>query len=179
MLDTHQVLFIVIDAQVKLAQVMCQSDAWQSSMLKVLEGAIALELPILLTEQVPEKLGETLPVVRDLLPDLTVIQKSSFSCWGDPVFREQVKATGRRQMVLVGIETHICVCQTSLDLLSEGYQVHIIQEAVRSRSEGNHQLGLQRMRDAGAVISGLEMVLFEMMKTADHQAFRTISRIIR
>lgn len=180
--DAHleETALVVIDVQGKLAQLMAQKDVLFANLHRMIEGAKILEIPILWTEQVPEKLGPTTPEIGQLLAETTQpISKVCFSCWGDQTFLAQAKALPRSQFLLAGIETHICVYQTARDLLAHGYEVHVVADAVSSRAAANKQIGLQRMKDDGAVITSTEMALFELMQVAEGPKFKAITRLVK
>ena len=138
-----------------------------------------MDIPLLITEQYPKGLGPTIPEIKDVIPSYAPIEKISFSCCGEPFFLEAVQVTGRQQVVLAGMETHVCVLQTCLDLLKEGFDVHVVSDAVCSRTEQNYRAGLEFMRDAGAVISCTETVLFQLLAKAGTESFKIISKRIK
>lgn len=180
MLNIKDTALVVIDVQGKLAQLMDQKEALFANLERIIKGVRVLELPILWTEQVPEKLGETTPKIRELLVDSAQpISKSSFSCCGHRPFMDALKGLQRKQVLLTGIETHICVYQTALDLLNLGYEVHLVTDAVSSRTAKNKQIGIERIREAGALPTSTEMALFELLRVAEGDKFRQIARIVK
>jgi nicotinamidase-related amidase len=180
MLNLNETALVVIDVQGKLAQVMHQKEALFENLQKLIKGVQVLELPILWNEQLPEKLGQTTPEIAQLLShSAQPIAKSSFSCWGNPPFAAALKETGRSQILLTGIESHVCVYQTCCDLLEQGYQVQIVTDAVSSRTAENRQLGLERMKEAGATLTSTEMALFELLRVAEGPKFKEITRIVK
>ncbi|MCA9523681.1 MAG: isochorismatase family protein, partial [Myxococcales bacterium] len=146
---------------------------------KAILGARALQLPLLCTEQVPDKLGPTVPELAEHLGDVQPIAKRAFSCAGDAGFNAALEATGRRQVLLCGIETHICVYQTARDLIGRSYQVHLLADAVSSRNATNRAVALETMRSLGARLTTVEMALFEMLGVAEGEVFRQVSRIVK
>jgi nicotinamidase-related amidase len=179
MLTTDQTVLVLIDIQGKLAQLMHAREALFDHLQRLVKGARALGLPILWLEQYPQGLGPTIPEVAGLLPEVKPIAKTCFSAHGSEEFRSQLAATGRRQVLLAGIEAHVCVYQTALDLLEAGLEVEVVGDGVSSRTAANAELGRQRMRDAGARITGVEMALFALLRTAEAPAFREIARIVK
>jgi nicotinamidase-related amidase len=180
MLKIDQTVLVVIDVQGKLAQVMHQKEVLFANLEKIIKGASVLGLPIIWTEQVPEKLGPTSPEIAALLVSQTKpIAKSSFSCCGHPPFVDALKTLKGRQVLLAGIETHVCVYQTALDLLTADYEVQIVTDAVSSRTAENKQIGLKRMKTAGAVLTSTEMALFELLRTAADPHFKEIAKIVK
>jgi nicotinamidase-related amidase len=176
---TDRTLLVLVDVQEKLTPLMHERDACVRALAQLLKGAAALRLPVIWMEQLPEKMGATIPELRELLTDATPISKGSFSCCGEPAFREAFRTSGCGQVLLAGIESHVCVYQTAADLLADGLQVKVIADAVSSRTPFNRQAGLDAARAAGAGIATVEMILFELMRDSTHPAFREILKIVR
>jgi len=180
MLSLNNAVLLVIDVQGKLAQLMHQKESFFANVERMVRGAQILELPLIWTEQAPDKLGQTIPQLRDpLLQTNQPIAKLSFSCCGHPPFMEQFEALNRTQVLVTGLETHICVYQTSLELLNQGYEVQVVTDAVSSRTAENKQVGLERLREAGAKLTSTEMSLFELLRVADGPKFKAISRLVK
>ncbi len=179
MLDLNNTALIIIDVQGKLANLMYQKKSLFKNLTQIIKGAILLKIPIIMTEQNPKGLGPTIPEITELLPDIEPIPKMSFSCCGESDFMESLKEIGRSQLLITGIETHICVYQTSVDLVRMGYEVQVVSDAVSSRVQENRQLALQRMNDAGIRPTSVEMALFELIKIAEYPDFRKLSSIIK
>ncbi|MBS3734569.1 MAG: hydrolase [Phycisphaerae bacterium] len=178
MLTVDNTILAVVDIQGKLAALIHQRDALYANVATLIGAAEALDLAILRTEQAPDKLGPTVREVAECL-DRPPITKTAFSCCGEPAFNDALRAAGRRQVLLTGIETHICIFQTAADLVADGFEVHVVADAVSSRTAENRQIGLDRARAAGATITSVECALFELLRTAEHPAFRQIARLIR
>jgi nicotinamidase-related amidase len=179
MLHRDDAVLVIIDVQGKLAELMHDKDQLWRNLQRLVRGVRVLGLPILWNEQVPEKLGPTIEPLRELLGDLQPMPKNSFSCCGNRAFLEALAKSGRKQALLAGIETHICVYQTAMGLLEHGYEVQVAADAVSSRFAHNRQIGLDRMRDAGATITSTEMALFEMLGKAEGPAFSEIVKIVK
>jgi nicotinamidase-related amidase len=181
-LGREHTALVVIDVQERLFPAM-DSDHREEVMrnLKVLAAtAQRLQLPTLATEQYPKGLGHTLPEMKAALPTgLTPIEKVAFSCWGVEAFRSRLAASGARQVLLGGIEAHVCVLMSALDLLAAGYGVHIVADAVTSRTQANWRLAMDQLRQAGAVVTTTETVLFQLLRQADSDDFRELARLIR
>jgi len=171
-------ILVVVDVQVKLARLMHESEALLDNLSRLVRGATVLGVPVVATEQNPAGLGPTVEEVAPLLP-AGPIPKMAFSCCGEPAFTEALEATGRRQALLAGIETHVCVYQTARDLLARGYGVHVVADAVSSRSARNREVGLEKMRAAGAEVTSVETALFEMLEVAEGPAFKQILEIVK
>jgi nicotinamidase-related amidase len=170
---------LVIDIQDKLAAAMRHKDQIVNNCLHLIELAKILQIPILVTEQYPKGLGPTLPEIKEALPEYAPFEKLSFDCCQEGGFLEKVASLGRKKLLLTGMETHICVLQTTLGLIKEGYAVQVIQDAVCSRTKNNFSTGLGVMDRAGAVITGTETVLFQLLRKAGTEPFKTISKRIK
>jgi nicotinamidase-related amidase len=179
MLSRTQTSLIVIDFQGNLFQAMNGKEDLLKNSLKVIVGTKALNVPIILTEQTPQKLGLTISEIALELKDTEPVSKESFSCWGQEAFREKLKKIGRRNAILIGIECHVCVYQTAVDLMANGYAVYIVADAVSSRTKGNCAIGLEAMKSAGAHITGAEMLLFELLRSSGDAGFKEIYQIVK
>jgi nicotinamidase-related amidase len=171
-------LLVVIDVQGKLAEAMCDREELFENICRLAKSAKLLDIPILVTEQLPDKLGPTRKEIADPLAGAPFITKSSFSCCGEPKFIEALKSSGKKQVVLCGIEAHICVTQTALELLTQGFAVYLVADAVSSRSPNSKQLAIERMRHHGAEIITTEMALFEWLRDAAHPSFREVRKLL-
>jgi nicotinamidase-related amidase len=178
-INEHDTALLIIDIQDKLAAAMRHKEQVVYNCLHLIELAKLLQIPILVTEQYPKGLGPTLPEIKEALPVYAPFEKMAFNCCLETGFLEKVAALGRKKLILTGMETHICVLQTSLGLLKEGYAVHVIQDAVCSRKKNNFTTGIELMDRAGAVITGTETVLFQLLQKAGTEAFKVISKRIK
>lgn len=180
MLKVEQTILLVVDVQGKLAQLMTQREQLFKNLERMVQGAQILELPIIWTEQVPEKLGPTIPSLAKLLHESTYpIPKASFSCCLTPQFQQALQQIDRCQILMTGIETHICIYQTGIDLLDAGYEVQVVGDAVSSRRADNNELALDRLQQAGARLTSTEMALFELLRIAEGHKFKAISKLIK
>ena len=178
-LSLQQSFLVVVDVQGKLARLMHESGDMLRNQQILIEGCRLLEVPVIWAEQLPDKLGDTVPELVDRLDGVERHAKSSFGCLGDPGLREAIESLDRSQAILCGIETHVCVWQTAAALRAENYEVHLIADAVSSRSAFNRDIALRRMEAAGVHMSCVEMVLFELMGDANHPRFRDVTRLLR
>lgn len=179
MLTSDNTALILIDVQGKLAQMMENSTEMFRAQTIMIQAAKQLNMPILWAEQLPHKLGSTVPEVASHLKDYTPISKSCFSCVANDEFSAALKACGKQQLLVMGIEAHICVTQSVLNFLENGYEVHMVSDAIGARIPANKGIGLRRCENAGAVISSTEMALFELMRDATHEQFRAIQALIK
>jgi len=179
MLKIEDALLLIIDVQEKLFRVIHEKETLLSSLQKLVKGCRLLGVPVLVTEQNPAGLGPTVPDLAALMPDAIKVTKFSFSCCAESGFIEQLKAMSRRQVLVCGIESHICVYQTSMDLLAAGYEVQVVSDGISSRTPQNKKLALGRLSADGAKLTGVEMALFELLRTAKAEHFKAISAIVK
>ena len=172
---------VVIDPQTNIFRAM-ESDVRQKVVANIkllISSSQQLKMPVLLTEQYPKGLGKSLEEIQSLMDKYEPIEKLTFSCCGDEGFLNKLKLFGRTQsVVLCGIETHVCVLQTTLDLLAEGYKVYVIADAVCSRRKLDWEIGLRMMDKAGAVITTSEILIFQLLGKAGTEEFKAISRML-
>jgi nicotinamidase-related amidase len=180
-LDPAQCALIVIDVQDKLLPPIFQKDQLVRNSQLLIRLAGILKIPTMLTTQYSKGLGNTVPELASLLPETQAIEKQIFSCFSSDVFCSTLKRLpgNRNTVILCGMESHICVAQTALAALREGYLVHVASDAVGSRTEWNWKIGLDRMRAAGAVISSTEMVLYEALRSSDTSAFKDMLKYLK
>jgi nicotinamidase-related amidase len=179
MLRMEDAVLVVVDVQGKLATLMYEKEKFYKNVVRMIKGAQALDLPIIWTEQLPDKLGPTIDTIKDALPGAEPLVKNTFSCCGDQKFDDRLKETGRKQVLLTGMETHVCVYQTALDLLNDGYEVYLVADAVSSRDPENRQIGIAAIKDAGAKVTSVEMSLFEMLRVAEGGRFKQVIQIVK
>lgn len=180
-LDPTQCVLVVIDVQDKLLPPIFQKEQLVRNSQLLIRLAGILKIPTVLTTQYSKGLGNTVPELASLLPETQAIEKQIFSCFGSDVFCSTLKRLpgNRNTVILCGMESHICVAQTALAALREGYLVHIASDAVGSRTEWNWKVGLERMRAAGAVITSTEMVVYEALGSSDTSAFRDMLKHLK
>jgi nicotinamidase-related amidase len=179
MLTAQNTCLILIDIQEKLLSLMNAPEQVVKNTSVLIQVAKALDIPILWCQQVPKALGPTVGELSSLLAGVEPINKTSFSCGGDERFIEQIDALKPRTAILCGIEAHVCVFQTAMDLIQHGLYVHVVADATSSRTQGNRGIGLNRMAKEGAVISSTEMLLFELLRNAKHEKFRELAKLIK
>ena len=179
-LRPEDALLLVIDMQEKL-QPLIHDDARVRRAAAVLaEGCRLLGVPVFVTEQYPKGLGPTVPELRGAVEAAGgTLEKTSFSCLGDASIAARVQASGRRDVLLAGVEAHVCVLQTALDLLDAGHRVHVVEDAVGSRTAENKEVGVWRARRHGADPASVESVLFELMGDARHPRFKDVQRLVK
>jgi nicotinamidase-related amidase len=170
----------VIDIQEKLLPPIWESERMVRNSQLLIRMALAMNLPVLVSTQYAKGLGPTIPEIASLLPDVNVIDKLEFGCFGNGEYCSAVsKLSDRNTLLLCGMETHICVMQTALGALNQGMKVHVAADAVSSRTELNWKLGLNRMQTAGAVISSTEMMIYELMGKSGTATFKEMLKWIK
>jgi nicotinamidase-related amidase len=180
-LQPENCALVVIDVQEKLLPPIFNGELLLRNAALLIHAAQILDIPVLLTTQYAKGLGNTAPELASLVPNVTPVDKTEFGCFGKDTFCSAVKALpgNRNTMLLCGMETHICVMQTALGALDQGYIVHVASDAVGSRNEWNWQVGLERMQNAGAVISSTEMMIYELMRKSGTPQFKELLQYIK
>jgi len=178
-LRREQAALLTIDFQERLLPTISDRINVLENAVRLLRGAVILQVPVLVTEQYRKGLGATVPEVRSAVPEWAPFEKLTFSACGAEGVGPALRTNGRTDIVLCGIETHVCVLQSCLDLLAEGFRVFVVADATSSRTPENRQLGVERMRSGGAVIVSTEMVLFELLGQAGTPEFKQILELIR
>ena len=179
--NSESSVLVLVDVQQKLARAMPEGVRRKviAKISTLLTAAKVMNIPVIVTEQYPAGLGKTEASLLNNLPaSSVVIEKTSFSCLDATMFREQLQALGCRQVIVVGMETHICILHTALALQAAQYNVHVVEDAVSSREKSNQYNALQRMRHDGVVITNVESVLFEWLGDARHPQFKTLAKLI-
>src|ERR1700675_2153320 len=173
-LEADRCALVVVDIQEKLLPPIFQKEQLVRNAKLLIRAASVLKIPALVSTQCAKGLGGTVPEIASLLPETEAIDKNLFSCFGSDAFCTLLKRLpgSRNTLLLCGMESHICVMQTALAALREGYLVHVASDAVSSRTEWNWKIGLDRMRAAGAVISSTEMMIYELMRSSASEAFK-------
>ena len=179
-LELAQSALVIVDMQDAFRASISDFDEVARRISTMAAAATLLQLPIVVTEQYPKGLGRTAEEILGALPrGLEVIEKTAFSSCGAQEFVARLKATGAQQVLVCGIEAHVCVNQTTHDLLARGFQVHLLADCISSRSPHNRQTGLAKMHQSGALPSSVEMALFELMRDARHEQFKAIQKLIK
>lgn len=180
-LDSNEAVLVVIDIQERLCAAMDQEVLGRLTRQVgiLLDTSAELQVPVLITEQYVKGLGETLLELQEKADAAPRLEKMSFSCCGSSEFVAALKATGRQQIIITGMETHVCVLQTVIELLDAGFKVHIVKDAVMSRNKRNWETALEAMTQAGAVPTCTESVLFQLLKVAGTESFKKLSKLVR
>jgi len=179
-LDANKAVLVVIDIQERLVPAMPQDVylSLRNTVAILVEMAGLLGIPVLVTEQYPKGIGHTVSELAALCNE-TVIEKVSFGCCGEPTFLEAMKKTGRSQVLVTGMEAHVCVYQTVLGLLEDGYYVHLIRDAICSRNKIDYLAAVANAEQSGAVATTAETVMFQLLQESTHEQFRAVSKLVK
>ncbi|MBU1193763.1 MAG: isochorismatase family protein [Proteobacteria bacterium] len=179
MFTIDRTVMILIDVQGKLAQIMYDRDHLFSSLQIIIQSMQILGVPVIWMEQIPKNLGNTAREISECIVDNQPIAKSSFSCCGEPEFLKAFEKTGRTQVLLTGIEAHICVFQTAYDLIHKGCEVQVVSDCVSSRTKENKDIGIHRIVQSGGQMTCVEMAVFELLGQAGGDKFKQIIKLIK
>lgn len=179
MITIKNALLLVIDIQDKLLPAMRNHEELEKTTETLIKGCRLMEIPILVTQQYTKGLGETIPPLKAAIGEFEPIEKITFSCCGNSGFLRVLEETGKNNIIISGIESHICVQQTVLDLLEAGYSIYVIADCIGSRKETDQMYAEQRMQQAGAILTTAESILFELLISADHPNRKEISSLIK
>jgi Amidases related to nicotinamidase len=170
---------LVIDIQERLVPAMEENEVFVENSKKLIQGLQILGLPLLVTQQYTKGLGETIEDVKALIPDFQYIEKKDFSCFEEPVFAEKLAVSGKKNVIICGIESHVCVLQTAIDLKAAGYVPVVVMDCVSSRSFDNVDLAAERFRHEGIMMTSFESILFELTRSAGANGFKEISKLVK
>lgn len=178
-IERDDAVCVLIDLQEKLLPAMYEAAVTEQNNLKLLKGMKLLGIPTIVTQQYTKGIGETVPSVKELLGAFEHIEKKSFSCMGEPEFCRVLESFDKGTVILAGIEAHICVEQTALDLIKEGYKVALVTDCIQSRNPQNKERSIMRLAAAGAIITSCESVLYELLGSAAAPEFKAVSAIVK
>jgi nicotinamidase-related amidase len=179
-LQIENSMLLIVDVQEGFRDAMGNFSVLAANIARAVSGAQLLGVPVIVTEQYPKGLGPTAEEIRYSLPhDLEAIEKLEFSSFGSVNFRQHLEKVGRKQVILCGIETHICVNQTAHDLIANGYDVHLLTDCVGSRFEHDKAAGLAKMNASGVIPSSVELAMFELMVSARHEKFKEMQALVK
>jgi nicotinamidase-related amidase len=179
-LASSQSALLIIDMQEAFRGSIADFDQITARTVIAIRGARLLEIPILVTEQYPKGLGHTLSELKEVLaPDTPVLEKTSFSSCGAQLFQEKLQRHDVKQVLVAGIEAHVCVNQTVHDLLTSNYQVHLLADCISCRQQTDKEIAFRKMEQSGALSASIEMALFELLRDANHEQFKAIQGLIK
>jgi len=178
-LEKHRIALVIIDIQERFRDMIYGQDSVLNNSRRMIKAFRELDLPVIVTEHYSRGLGVTMPEIRDLTVGIEPVEKLSFSCDGNPGFRKALDTLNRDQVILCGIEAHVCVYQTARDLMDRGKQVAIAADAVSARHADSREIGIQHMRRIGVQVMNTEMILFELLREAKTPDFKAIQPILK
>jgi nicotinamidase-related amidase len=176
---TVRTVAVIIDVQERLYPHIHENEKLEKNLRTLISGLKILEIPLILTEQYPKGLGSTIPSLKEMLQSFPRIEKISFSCCDEPVFMKSLADSGKKCILVAGIESHVCVLQTVIDLLNQNFLPVIIEDCVSSRNLNDKRVALKRMRGEGAIISTTESILFELLRVSGTEQFKAISKLVK
>lgn len=175
----EETVAVIVDVQERLFPVIHNHEQLSKNLRVLIEGLKILEIPIKVTEQYKKGLGETIPEIESLIKPFPHSEKIAFSCCDEPSFMELINTAEIKNVVLAGIESHICVMQTALDLLEKGYRPVVIEDCVASRNPENKRIAINRLLQSGVTVTSYESLLFELCRYAGTDAFKAISKLVK
>jgi len=178
-LDVQNAVLLIIDVQESFRKQLKDLDQLTRNITILAEAAKILKIPVLLTEQYPQGLGKTITEISACLGERLFFEKTSFSCCQATNFLEKLDSLGRKQVIVCGIEAHVCVQQTVHELMFNDYQAHVVKDAIASRSDRSRDIGWEKMVSSGAVPTSVEMALFEMLAQSGTEQFKTVQRLVK
>lgn len=170
---------LIIDVQERLLPAMWEKETLLKNCLTLVQGLVELQLPLVVTQQYTKGLGETVAEIRSVIPDFLYIEKRDFSCCDEPLVIEKLKQTGAQNVIICGIESHVCVLQTAVDLKEAGFNPIVVMDAVSSRTAENRELSKERFRFEGIMMTSVESVLFELTRSSAAPEFKAISKLVK
>jgi len=170
---------VVIDVQEKLFAHMAEKEKLAENVSRLIQFARIIKIPVILTEQYPKGLGQTIPQIKVLVPDLKPVEKLEFSCFGSNRFRETFATTQIKTLILTGIEAHICVAQTAIEGLEKGFRMCVVEDAVSSRNPQDKAAATERMRQSGVTVVSTEMLIYELLGKAGTPEFRETLKLVK
>lgn len=178
-INRENTIGLVIDLQEKILPIIQNKESVLKNSITLLKGLKTLGIPILITQQNTKNLGPTVPSVAEVFDKFSFTDKLSFSCWGEPSFQKELTASGKKNVIIMGIEAHVCVLQTVLDLAANGFQPVVVDDCIGSSTLNDKQISLWRMKDNGAIITTWESIIMEICKAAGSDEFRALLKIVK
>ena len=174
-----ETIALIVDIQERLFPHIFEHEQLALHTSILIQGLQILNIPVIATQQYTKGLGSTIPSIRQILDDYEPVEKLSFSCCDNEIFMKKLEDTGKKKVIIAGIESHICVQQTTLDLLSKGFVPIVIEDCVSSRKASDKHIAVERMRTEGAIITTYESILFELCRFAGNDIFKAISKLVK
>jgi len=178
-INLEDCIFVQVDVQERLFPFISNNEELEKNLITLVKGLQLLEVPMIINEQYKKGIGETIPSLRELTDTYPHFEKTTFSCCGQEEGLAAIKNSGKKIVILAGIETHVCVLQTALDLLEEGLQPVLVTDCVNSRKQKDKDIAIQRMIQAGVIPTTYESLLFELTLNAKHPSFKEVSKLVK
>lgn len=175
----EKTILLVIDVQERLFPLIHEHDKLSLNIPLLIEGIRVLDIPVIVTEQYVKGLGTTIPAIAEKLTGIERIEKGSFSCCDEPGFMMEIASSGKDQVIVAGIESHVCVLQTVIDLQHSGYHPVVVEDCISSRKPNDKVMAIERMRQEGVIITTYEAILFELLRYSGGETFRAISKLVK
>ncbi|MEI7491043.1 MAG: hydrolase [Bacteroidota bacterium] len=170
---------LVIDFQERIFPFIHENEKLLKNVPVLIQGLKIMELPVIVTEQYTKGLGVTVQPIADVLDGIQMIEKSTFSCCDEPRFNLELATSGKENVIIAGIEAHVCVLQTVIDLVSQGYQAVVVEDCISSRKPNDKARAIERMKNEGAIITTYESILFELLRSSGGESFKAISKLVK
>ena len=175
----EKTLLLVINLQERIFPAIAEPDKLRRNIPLLIEGLKLLEIPVIVTEQYVKGLGPTIREIAEKVTGIERIEKSSFSCCDEPRFMLSLASSGRDYVIIAGIESHVCVLQTAIDLRQNGYHPLVVEDCISSRNPNDKLIALERMRLEGVIVTTFEAILFELLRYSGGETFRAISKLVK
>jgi len=175
----EKTLLLVIDVQERIFPAIAEPDMLRRNIPLLIEGMKLLEIPVIVTEQYVKGLGPTIQEIATRITEVERIEKSSFSCCDEPRFMLDLASSGKDYVIIAGIESHVCVLQTAIDLQQNGYHPVVVEDCISSRNLNDKRIALERMNSEGVIVTTFEAILFELLRYSGGETFRAISKIVK
>ncbi|OGL42143.1 MAG: hypothetical protein A2043_11470 [Candidatus Schekmanbacteria bacterium GWA2_38_9] len=178
-INKNDTALVIVDVQEKLYPYVENKDEIKNKIIKLLKTAKLFSIPVVITEHYPKGLGKTIDEIANVIKEIPIIEKVTFSCCGSGDFGFSMKSIGKKEIIVCGIETHICVAQTVFDLLENGFKIFVMADGVSSRNSVDHDIAIERMKTEGAVISTTEAIMYELMENAGTPLFKKFLKLVK
>lgn len=175
----NEAVAVIVDVQERLFPHIHESERLAQNMVTLIKGLQLLEIPLLMTQQYTKGLGGTIPAILEVIDEQKWIEKMAFSCCGEPAFLAALRKTARKKVILLGIEAHVCVLQTAIDLLAHEFLPVVVEDCTGSRNPNNKRIAMTRIQQEGGILATYESILFELCMTSGTETFKAISRLVK
>ena len=179
LISKEETVLVIIDVQENLFAHIAEKEKLAENLTRLIQFAHVMKIPIILTEQYPKGLGQTIPQVKQLVPNIQPIEKVEFSCFGSQRFKEALTKTQAKTLIITGIEAHICITQTAIEGLENGFRTYVVEDATSSRSLEDKATAIHRIRQNGVTVVSTEMLIYELLKKAGTPEFKETLKLVK